>query len=161
MFGLSETATKVAAWTIAAAVLVTGFLVYRHSLITEGEAKVENAVKVKTLEIEAQNLADNTRIEAAHRAAITRIQDEDAKALAAADARADDINGRLRAYVASRSQAARPGDLATSAGPDDPSRVTAGVEQAVEGVVTAAGHDAAKVVGLQNYITNVCLKPRG
>lgn len=151
------TEVKIIIALVVLGMLGMGVYEWRHSLIEDGEQKIQAAVADTTAKAEAQRLHELAEQKIADIALIQLVEKTYASALADSNVAVDDLNGKLRAYAAaSRRGLALPGDPATSAGPDDAPRISPSVEAAIEGVDRAAGHDGAKVTGLQNYITKEC-----
>jgi hypothetical protein len=141
-----------------AVALVTGFLMYRHSLILVGEQKIEAAVSAANKKAEEKRAADLAALAKADAAIIQKIQESYNAQIAYDHALADTLARQLQDYEVRSRAAALPGDPATHAGPDVPAGKPSGVDEAVAGVIEAAGRDAAKVTALQEYIGSVCLK---
>ena len=147
---------------LIAALLLGGAIAWHRHNVTEqkiGQQKVEAAVAAKTAELTAQNQKELAA--QAARDAETLKQEETRYETQLTDSNklTADLNRRLRQLAAAGNsgQAAVPGNPASGSGANGAPAVAAGVEPAVEGVITAAGHDAAQVVALQDYISNVCL----
>lgn len=151
------TEVKIIIALVILGMLGMGIYEWRHSLIEDGEQKIQAAIAATTTALQAKNTADLAAQHAVDIANITQIGATYAQALAASNTTVDDLNSRLRAYAsASRRGLALPGDPATPAGPDDATGSTDRVTEAVAGVNIAAARDAAKVIGLQSYIEKVC-----
>ena len=128
-----------------------------HKLRAEGAAHELAALKDSSDKLTAQNAADNAAKEAAWKAASAKTGADYEQAIRDQSAVIADLDGRLRIALTGGGKIAVPGEAATFAGPDVPTGIAGGVEPAIEGVVAAAEHDAAKVVALQDYVRNVCL----
>jgi|HubBroStandDraft_6_1064221.scaffolds.fasta_scaffold736634_2 hypothetical protein len=137
---------------------LVGFGLYeRAHLIDEGEAheqaQVTNVTKAAFAERNA-TLAKQAAIDAAN---LKTIEDSYANSLHLANATTDALNARLRNYEdASRRSVAVPGDSATPAGPDVPGSESDSVDEAIAGVISAAGVDGTKIAALQQYILKEC-----
>ena len=125
-----------------------------------GAQKVEEAVKAANDKAAADNAAANKRIEADHAERVATIEDNYEHMLQASDVSVAALNARLRQLTTASvgNQTAVPGNAATQTGPNDPTRISPSLAAAIEGVVTAGSHDADKVVALQNYVRDVCLR---
>jgi hypothetical protein len=136
------------------------FCVYeRIHLIDKGKAEVQAQVKATTAKAEAQRQKDLAALAASDQLKLTTIENSYAKAFADSTAANSALADRLRQFESARgSGTAMPGDPATAGEPVDPAGVTGRVDEALAGVTVAAGHDATKVIALQQYITNICLR---
>ena len=124
-----------------------------------GEAKLAASVASATKKtLDAATKANEIRAAADAKTIQSLTSDYNAK-LAASNASGAALALRLRDYESARSSGrALPGDPATPGSPDVPAAQPASVDDAVAGVIEAAGHDADQVKALQEYISRVCLK---
>lgn len=127
-----------------------------------GAQRIEVAVAAAKAAAEAQNAKDNAARKANDDAQVAREKADYEKRIADSNATVASLNARLRKLAASGNsdQVAVPSNPGSASGTNDASGISGSVELALEGIVTAAGHDADKVAGLQDYITNVCVKPQ-
>lgn len=125
-----------------------------------GAQRVEVAVKSATDKLTAQNQKDLKAQAEADASALKAVEDGYAKRLDDSNKLTSDLNRRLRILAAAggRSEAPMSGQAPALGGSDGSPGIPASIELALEGVVTAAGHDADKVIALQDYINNVCTK---
>jgi hypothetical protein len=145
---------------VVLAVLAVGAWAYevRH-LKAEGAAHELAALQANAAKLTAQNAKDNAVKEAAWKAESDKAGDMYEATLNLQSTAIAVLNGRLRNALANSGKVTVPGDSATPGESDGPTRLPGGVEPALEGVIAAAQNDAAQVIGLQDYVTHVCLNP--
>lgn len=140
--------------------LLIGFGWFVHHERAIGAAHEAAAVNAATEALTKQNTVHNAEVLAAETKAVANLEDAFNAKLKDSDATAADVNRRLQLAL-TRRQSSGPAvpQAGSTAGQSD---VAAGVPNsladAIEGIVSAAGHDADKVVALQSFITNVCEK---
>ena len=139
--------------------LLCGFGWYTHKERVYGAAHELAMVQGSAAQLETANASKLSKLAAADAANLATIEASHAQALAASNASTAALAVRLRnAESAVRRGAAVPGNPAAASRPDGAPAVPSGLDEAVAGVVTAAGADAQQVIALQAYIKNVCLK---
>lgn len=144
---------------VALFVALGAFALYeRHHLIAEGEQKVLTALAASTAKLTAQNNAALAKQAADDAATLKSVQDGYDAALKTSLASSSALARRLRDYEAGRGKTAVPSDPTAPGKPDGGAAVAISVDIAVAGVIDAAGHDAQQVIGLQQYISGVCLR---
>lgn len=127
-----------------------------HHERAEGAARAVAAVQASSAKLTAENNAALAAKDAANAAAITSLENSYNARLKTSDALTAALNKRLHNFDAGSSQAAVPDDSSATRKPDVPAGVPGSVDSALQGVITAAGHDADKVTALQQFITQVC-----
>ena len=143
----------------AIAALLCGFGYYTHKERVYGAAHEIALMQGSSAQLEAANASKLSKLAAADAAKLAAIETSHAQALAASNASTAALAVRLRnAESAARRSAAVSGNTAAASGPDGAASVPSGLDEAVAGVVTAAGADAQQVIALQAYVTDVCLK---
>lgn len=146
------------------ALLIGGAIAWHKHDITEqniGKQMIEAAVKAENTRVTEQNAKDNATKEAADAAQVAQEKQDYEKRLTDANNLTASLNARLRQLSANSAgrSAAVPGQAGSGSGANDSTGISTSAELALEGVITAAGHDADKVTALQAYVDNVCLKP--
>jgi len=148
---------KIYALGVLSITLVAGFFWYRHTLIMDGEQKVDAAVTKTTAKLEAANaakLAAQAKTDADN---LQTIETSYAKSLTVSNANTAGLAERVRQYEAARSRSlAVPGESATSAGPDAAAGKPDSFSDAVQGLAEAASHDADTLVALQQFVLKEC-----
>jgi flagellar biosynthesis component FlhA len=146
-------------YCIAIAALLCGAGWYTHKERVYGEAHELAALQKSSAELTNANASKLAKQAAADAANLDAIEKSHAQALTASNAATAALAQRLRNY---ESAARRSAAVSRGAAPASGSNVAAGqsdgVDQAVSGIIVAAGSDAAKVIALQKYISTVCLK---
>jgi hypothetical protein len=143
------------------AAAIAGLLIWgakeRHDLIAEGARHEANAVAAVTQAAEAQRTKELAAQAVVDQTNLTQVETSYESSLKLANANAASVNARLRDYLnASRSSVAVPSGGAAPGGSDEPAGGADDVTGALQSVITGAGQDAAKVIGLQQYITKEC-----
>lgn len=150
--------------TLVASLLIGGSIAWHEHNVHEqqlGAQRIDAAVKANTATLEAKNQKDLAKQASDDAAKLKLVEDGYAKKLDDSNKLTSDLNSRLRKLTAlsGSGKAAVPGNSQAGSGSNDTGGIPSGVESAIEGVVTAAGHDADKVAALQDYINGVCLAP--
>lgn len=129
----------------------------RHHLIVEGEADKMAQLASSTKKLLDANAAKLEKQREADLATINSIETGYNEALKSSVASNTNLANRLRDYEATRSSAgAVQGHTPGVSRPASAAPVPGSVDEAVGGVIQAAGHDADQVKALQDYITKEC-----
>jgi hypothetical protein len=137
---------------------VLGYGVYEvHHLKAEGAAHELAVLQASSAQLTVKNAKANAMNEAAWKAESDHAGELYEATLNLQSSAIAVLNGRLRDALANSGKITVPSHPATPGESDGPTPLPAGLSGALQGVVIAANHDADQVIGLQDYITHVCL----